>query len=89
MRRRVQGDAVRHVTVSTNRQVGLAADFARKLGARPRGKLLEVLVRMPDGGYAVLLMRRPRDYAKALAATLVGRDTPDQFLARLRAEWPA
>lgn len=79
---------VRRVTLSTNRQVGLAAEFARKLGVRPRSKLLEVLVRMPDGAYAVLLMRRPRDYATALAGTLAGRDTPDEFLARIRAEWP-
>ena len=33
-------DMTREVKLSSNRQVGLAADFARALGVKPQGKLL-------------------------------------------------
>jgi len=83
-----ESETVREVTVSSNRQVGLASDFARKLGVKAKGKLLEALIRMPDGDYAILLMRRPKSYAKALARALEGTTPAKEFLAELRAEWP-
>ena len=81
-------EIAREVTVSTNRQVGLPSDFARRLAAKPGTKLLEVLVRLPDGDSAVLLMRRPKRYARALAATLRGEGSASAFVAALRREWP-
>ncbi len=79
---------VREVTVSSNRQVGLASEFARRLEVGPRSKLLEALVRLPDGSYGVLLMRPPKSYAQALSRALAGKTPAKEFLAKLRAEWP-
>ena len=79
---------IREVTVSTNRQVGLVSDFARRMGARPRTKLLQTLVRLPDGNYGVLLMRKPRSYTDLFvrAVTPTGRGAAG-FLRKLRDEW--
>ncbi|MBI2323782.1 MAG: hypothetical protein HYY42_07285 [Chloroflexi bacterium] len=81
-------EVTREVTMSTNRQIGFASDFARRVGARPGTKLLETLVRMPGGDYAVLVMRRPKSFAnllvEALAPSGKGGTT---FLRKLRGEW--
>lgn len=78
----------REVTVSANRQVGLASEFARAMGVKPKMKLIETLVRLP-GGYGVLLMRRPRSYSALLGAALAGSspDGVDATLNALRDEW--
>jgi len=78
----------REVTVSSNRQVGLPADFARKLGVGPQGRVLETLLRMPGGTYAVLLMTPPKSYRKMLTAALAGHGDSSAFLKELRDEWP-
>lgn len=81
-------DVTREVTMSTNRQIGFASEFARRVGARPGTKLLQTLVRLPGGNYAVLVMRRPKSYAsllvEALAPSGKGGTT---FLRKLRGEW--
>ena len=78
----------REVTVSTNRQVGLASDFARRMGARPKTRLLETLVRLPGGAYGVLLMRRPKSYASLLVDALAPSGAHGtRFLHKLRREW--
>jgi len=78
----------REVTVSTNRQVGLVSDFARRMGVRPRTRLLETLVRLPGGGYGVLIMRRPTSFTRLLLDALApsGGDGA-RFLRKLRDEW--
>lgn len=83
----IQG-AAREVTMSTNRQIGFASEFARQIGAKPGTKLLEALVRLPGGGYGVLVMRRPTSYASLLVAALApsGRGSR-KFLKQLRGEW--
>lgn len=78
----------REVKVSSNRQVGLAADFARKLGVGADGRVIETLVRMPGGTFAVLLMTPPKSYRKMLTAALTGADDSRAFLKKLRDEWP-
>ncbi len=82
-------DVVREVKLSSNRQVGLAADFARALGVRPPGKLMETLVRLPGVGYAVVLMPRTTSYAKGLAAALAGSAPggADKHVRKIRGEW--
>lgn len=81
-------EASREVTVSTNRQVGLASDFARRMGARPKTRLIETLVRLPGGAYGVLLMRRPKSYAGLLTGVLApGGAQSGRFLRQLRDEW--
>jgi hypothetical protein len=81
-------EATREVTMSTNRQIGFASDFARQLGAKPGTKLLETLVRLPGGTYAVLVMKPPKSYAAVLTAALApsGRGGA-KFLKQLRGEW--
>ena len=81
-------EATREVTMSSNRQIGFASEFARRMGARPGTKLLETLVRLPGGDYGVLVMRRPKSYADLLVDAL----TPSgkrgvRFLRKLRGEW--
>lgn len=81
-------EATREVTMSTNRQIGFASEFARQIGAKPGTKLLETLVRLPGGGYGVLVMRRPKSYARLLVAALAPSGTGSRrFLKRLRDEW--
>ena len=82
-------DTTREVKLSSNRQVGLPADFARALGVRPRDRLIGTLVRLPGAGYAVLLMPRPPSYAKALAGSLAGiaPKGADAYVRDLRSEW--
>ncbi len=81
-------EGTREVTMSTNRQIGFASEFARRVGARPGTKLLQTLVRLPGGNYAVLVMRRPKSYTnllvEALAPSGKGGAT---FLRKLRGEW--
>ena len=80
---------VREVTLSTNRQVGLASEFARAMRLSPKGKLLETLVRIPGAGYGVLLLRRPRSYSAMLRGALAGIAPADSTAAvrALRDEW--
>lgn len=82
-------DRVREVTVSTNRQVGLASDFARAMRVKPKTKLIETLVRIPGAGYGVLLMRRPRSYNALLRSALAASAPLDAAAAirELREEW--
>lgn len=82
-------ERVREVTVSTNRQVGLASDFARAMRVKPKSKLLETLVRIPGAGYGVLLMRRPRSYSDMLRNALAASAPVDATAAvrELREEW--
>ncbi len=82
-------EPVREVTLSSNRQVGLASEFARAMRVKPKGKLVETLVRMPGGGYAVLLMRAPRSFSALLRSALAGTAPLDATVAvrRLREEW--
>jgi bifunctional DNA-binding transcriptional regulator/antitoxin component of YhaV-PrlF toxin-antitoxin module len=91
MKKRAQAptESTREVKLSSNRQVGLPADFARALGVRPRDRLIGTLVRVPGVGYAVLLMPRPRSYAKALADSLAGiaPEGADAYVRELRSEW--
>ena len=63
-------DVTREVTMSTNRQIGFASEFARRVGARPGTKLLQTLVRLPGGTFAVLVMRRPKSYTTLLVDAL-------------------
>jgi hypothetical protein len=78
----------REVTVSTNRQVGLVSDFARRMGIRPRSRLLETLVRLPGGGYGLLLMRRPTSFTTLLVDALAPSGTGSLgFLLKMRDEW--
>jgi len=81
-------DVTREVTVSTNRQVGLVSDFARRMGVGPRSRLLETLVRLPGGNYGLLLMRRPTTFTALLVDALApsGRGGVS-FLRKLRSEW--
>jgi hypothetical protein len=81
-------DATREVTVSTNRQVGLVSDFARRMGVGPRSRLLETLVRLPGGGYGLFLMRRPTSFTTLLVDALApsGRGGAS-FLRKMRDEW--
>jgi hypothetical protein len=81
-------DMTREVTVSTNRQVGLVSDFARRMGIGPRSRLLETLVRLPGGGFGVLLMRRPTSFTALLVDALVPSGAGGvRFLRKLRDEW--
>jgi len=81
-------DVTREVTVSTNRQVGLVSDFARRMGIRPRTRLLETLIRLPGGSYGVLLMRRPTSFTGLLVDALAPSGAGGtSFLRRLRDEW--
>lgn len=78
----------REVTMSTNRQIGFASEFARHIGARPGIKLLETLVRLPGGGYGVLVMRPPKSYAGLLVSALAPSGKGGtKFLKGLRREW--
>lgn len=79
---------VREVTLSANRQVGLVSEFARAMRVKPKGKIIETLVRLP-GGYGVLLMRAPRSYNSMLGEALAGAapDGVDATMRALRAEW--
>jgi bifunctional DNA-binding transcriptional regulator/antitoxin component of YhaV-PrlF toxin-antitoxin module len=82
-------DTTREVKLSSNRQVGLPAEFARKLEVKPGGTLIATLVHVPGIGSAVLLMPRPESYAKALSALLAG-DAPEgaeAYVRKLRREW--
>ena len=86
----IGGGGARETTFSTNRQVGLASAFARALKLRPRDKLLQTLIRLPGGSYAVVLLARPKSYSAALRQALAGTTTPggaDRFVRRLRGEW--
>jgi bifunctional DNA-binding transcriptional regulator/antitoxin component of YhaV-PrlF toxin-antitoxin module len=77
------------VKLSSNRQVGLPAEFARRLEVKPGGTLIATLVRVPGIGSAVLLMPRPDRYAKGLRTLLAG-DAPegaDAYVRKLRREW--
>lgn len=81
-------DVTREVTVSTNRQVGLVSDFARRMGVRPRSRLLETLVRLPGGGYGLLLMRRPMSFTALLVDALAPSAKGSVgFLRKMRDEW--
>lgn len=78
----------REVTVSTNRQVGLVSDFARRMGVRPRSRLLETLVRLPGGDYGLLLMRRPASFTALLIDALAPSGKRGVgFLKKMRDEW--
>lgn len=63
-------ELTREVTVSSNREVGLVSDFARRMGVGPRSRLLETLVRLPGGDYGLLLMRRPTSFTALLIDAL-------------------
>lgn len=81
-------DVTREVTVSTNRQVGLVSDFARRMGVRPRSRLLETLVRLPGGSYGLLLMRRPTSFTALLVDALAPSAKGGVgFLRKMRDEW--
>lgn len=81
-------DVTREVTVSTNRQVGLVSDFARRMGVRPRSRLLETLVRLPGGDYGLLLMRRPTSFTALLVDALAPSGQGGvSFLRRMHDEW--
>ena len=81
-------DATREVTMSTNRQIGFASEFARRVGARPGTRLLQTLIRLPGGSFAVLVMRRPKSYAALLVDALGPSGTGGTaFLRKLREEW--
>ncbi len=81
-------DVTREVTVSTNRQVGLVSDFARRMGIRPRSRLLETLIRLPGGGYGLLLMRRPTSFTTLLVDALAPSGKGGVgFLRKMRSEW--
>ena len=82
-------DHAREVTLSTNRQVGLASDFARAMRLKPQDKLLQVLVRLPGGQYGVVLMAKPKRYGVALREALAGIAPrgADVFVRKLRGEW--
>lgn len=81
-------ETTREVTMSTNRQIGFASEFARHIGAKPGSKLLETLVRLPGGGYGVLVTRPPKSYAGLLVAALAPSGKGGtKFLKGLRREW--
>jgi len=83
-------EPTREVTFSTNRQVGLASEFARAMKLTPQTKLLEVLVRLPGVGYGVVLMPKPKSYSAALREALSGiapAGKADRFIKKLRDEW--
>lgn len=81
-------DVTREVTVSTNRQVGLVSAFARRMGVRPRSRLLETLIRLPGGGYGLLLMRRPTSFTTLLVDALAPSGKGGvSFLRKMRDEW--
>lgn len=81
-------ETAREVTMSTNRQIGFASEFARQIGAKPGTKLLQTLVRLPGGGYGVLVMRPPKSYADLLVAALAPSGKGGTaFLRGLRREW--
>lgn len=81
-------DVTREVTVSTNRQVGLVSDFARRMGIGPRSRLLETLVRLPGGAYGLLLMRRPTSFTALLVDALAPSGKGGMtFLRKMRDEW--
>jgi bifunctional DNA-binding transcriptional regulator/antitoxin component of YhaV-PrlF toxin-antitoxin module len=81
-------ETTREVTMSTNRQIGFPSEFARHIGAKPGSKLLETLVRLPGGGYGVLVMRPPKSYASLLVAALAPSGKGGaKFLRGLRGEW--
>src|SRR5438034_9273473 len=81
-------DVTREVTVSTNRQVGLVSAFARRMGIRPRSRLLETLVRLPGGGYGLLLMRRPPSFTALLVDALAPSGKGGVgYLRKMRDEW--
>ncbi len=76
------------MTVSTNRQVGLVSDFARRMGVGPRSRLLETLIRLPGGSYGLLLMRRPTSFTALLVDALAPSGQGGvSFLRRMRNEW--
>lgn len=79
---------IREVTLSSNRQVGLASEFARAMRVKPKTKMIETLIRLP-GGYGVLLMRAPRSYNAMLGEALAGAspDGVDATIKALREEW--
>lgn len=84
-----QTDTTREVKLSSNRQVGLPAEFARELGVKPGGKLIATLARLPGFGSVVMLMPEPESHAKALQALLAG-DAPEgaeAYVRKLRREW--
>lgn len=84
----IEQDVTREVTVSTNRQVGLVSDFARRMGIGPRSRLLETLVRLPGGGYGLLLMRRPTSFTALLVDALAPSGKGGiGFLRKMREEW--
>ena len=89
-------DFTREVTVSTNRQVGLVSDFARRMGVGPRSRLLETLshtVRFCETGEATHA-RRVRDLApdgdavekleSALVASIKGAEDASDRMPLLR-----
>ena len=81
-------DVTREVTVSTNRQVGLISDFARRMGVGPRSRLLETLVRLPGGNYGLLLMRRPTSFTALLVDAIAPSGKGGvSFLRTMRDEW--
>ena len=81
-------DVTREVTVSTNRQVGLVSDFARRMGIGPRSRLLETLVRLPGGGYGLLLLRKPTSFTALLVDALSPSGKGGlSFLRKMRDEW--
>jgi len=82
-------DTTREVKLSSNRQVGLPAEFARELGVKPGGKLIATLARLPGFGSVVMLMPEPESHAEALRALLAG-DAPEgaeAYVRKLRREW--
>ncbi len=81
-------EPTREVTMSTNRQIGFASEFARQIGAKPGSKLLQTLVRLPGGSYGVLIMRPPKSYAAFLIDALAPSGKGGvRFLKQLRGEW--
>ena len=80
-------EETREVTVSSNRQVGLVSAFARRMGVEPQSKVLETLVRLPGGAYAVIIMRKPTSHVAMFldAITPTGRGGVT-FLRKLRDE---
>jgi hypothetical protein len=83
-------ERTREVTLSANRRVGLASEFARAMRLKPRAKLLQVLVRLPGVGYGVVLMPKPKSYGKALGQALGGTGPAghlDAYMNRLRDDW--
>ena len=88
-RAQAAADTTREVKISSNRQVGLPADFARALGVGPRDRLIGTLVRLPGAGYAVLLMPKPRSHMKALLDSLAGTapQGAEAYVRELRKEW--